>query len=123
MLDRTGASSLRVSIVDDELNIRKSLAMSIESDGHEVVAVSNAQDAIDQVARGSFDLAFLDLRLGPTLGLDLIPDLLAQSPWMRIVIITAHGSIDTPWKPCGAVRRITSPSHLRPHRSGWSSNG
>jgi NtrC-family two-component system response regulator AlgB len=87
------------------------LATSLEIDGHRVVAVSNAQDAIDQAARNSFDLAFVDLRLGPTLGLDLLVDLHAQSPWMRIVIITAHGSIDSAVETMkrGAADYLTKP--------------
>jgi len=38
MADRAGKASLRVLVVDDEINIRKMLAMSIEADGHDVVA-------------------------------------------------------------------------------------
>ena len=87
--------SLNILVVDDETNIRKTLAISLETDGHTVVAVSNARDALAEALRQSFDLAFLDLRLGATWGSDLIPELLAQSPWMRIVIITAHGTIDS----------------------------
>ena len=75
MEERKPKSSLNVLVVDDELNIRKTLAMSIESDGHKVVAVSNAEDALDQAAKLSFDLAFVDLRLGSAHGLDLIPGL------------------------------------------------
>ena len=82
-------------MVDDEINIRKSLAIGLEADGHAVQAVSNAADAVAEAARQPFDLAFVDLRLGLTSGLDLVPDLLAQSPWTRVVIITAHGSIDS----------------------------
>ena len=52
-------SSLRVLIADDELNIRKTLALSIETDGHEVIAVSNAKDALDHASRSSFDIAFV----------------------------------------------------------------
>jgi NtrC-family two-component system response regulator AlgB len=102
---------LNILVVDDETNIRKTLATSLETDGHRVVAVSNAQDAIDQAARQSFDLGFVDLRLGPTLGLDLIQDLHAQSPWMRIVIITAHGTIDTAVETMkrGAADFLTKP--------------
>jgi NtrC-family two-component system response regulator AlgB len=40
-----------------------------------------------------FDLAFVDLRLGADSGLDLIPELLAASPWLKIVVITAYASI------------------------------
>lgn len=86
---------LQVLIVDDEINIRKTLAITLESNEHQVVAVSNAADAVAEAARRSFDLAFVDLKLGSGSGMDLIPELLAQSPWMRIVIITAHGSIES----------------------------
>jgi NtrC-family two-component system response regulator AlgB len=88
-------SPLNILIVDDEINIRKTLAMSLEADGHAVIAVSNVRDAMDEAARRPFDLAFVDLRLGSELGLELVPGLMAQSPWIKVVIITAHGSIDT----------------------------
>ena len=111
MTEQSPGVSLSVLIVDDEINIRKTLAMSLESEGHSVVAVSNAQDAIAETARRSFDLAFVDLRLGATHGLDLIPELLAQSPWIRVVIITAHGSIDSAVETMrrGAADYLTKP--------------
>jgi two-component system, NtrC family, response regulator AlgB len=87
--------SLNILVVDDEINIRKTLGISLETDGHKVTAVSNARDAVTEAEKRSHDLAFVDLRLGMDDGLNLIPELLAQSPWMRIVIITAHGSIDS----------------------------
>jgi NtrC-family two-component system response regulator AlgB len=89
------STPLRVLVVDDEMNIRKTLSLSLQTDGHEVVAISNARDAVVEAAGRAFDLAFVDLRLGATNGLDLIPELLGQSPWLRIVVITAHGSIDS----------------------------
>jgi two-component system, NtrC family, response regulator AlgB len=95
MAEQSPPQSLNVLIVDDELNVRKTLTMSLETDGHTVVAVSNGRDAVDESARQSFDMAFVDLRLGNELGIELVPALLGQSPWMRVVIITAHGSIDS----------------------------
>jgi two-component system, NtrC family, response regulator AlgB len=50
---------------------------------------------LNEAARRSFDLAFIDLRLGTGNGLDLIPALLATSPWIKIIVITAYASIDT----------------------------
>jgi NtrC-family two-component system response regulator AlgB len=91
----TGAHPLNILIVDDELNIRKTLTVYLETEGHHVVAVSNFQDAVQEASRRSFDLAFVDLRLGTADGLDLIPTLLAQTPWIKIVVITAYASIDT----------------------------
>jgi two-component system, NtrC family, response regulator AlgB len=111
MEQRRDKPTLNVLVVDDELNIRKTLAMSVEVDGHAVVAVSNADDALDQAGKNSFDLAFVDLRLGSTHGLDLIPGLLAQSPWIKVVVITAHGTIDSAVQTMklGAFDYLTKP--------------
>ena len=86
---------LNILIVDDEINIRKTLSVCLETEGHRVVAVSNFEDALSENARRSFDVAFVDLRLGTASGLDLIPALLAGSPWLKIIVITAYASIDT----------------------------
>ncbi len=86
---------LNTLIIDDELNIRKTLALCLEAEGHSVVAVGNDLDAKREVSQKRFDLCFLDLRLGLTNGIDLIPHLLALSPWLKIIIITAHASINT----------------------------
>lgn len=86
---------LKVLIVDDEVNIRKTLALCLESYGYQVTAVSNAGDAKSENNRQVFDLAFVDLRLGAENGMDLIPLLMSASPWLKIVVITAYASIET----------------------------
>ncbi|HEY7585851.1 MAG TPA: sigma-54 dependent transcriptional regulator [Candidatus Deferrimicrobiaceae bacterium] len=86
---------LHILVVDDEANIRKTLTVCLETEGHHVVSVGNFQDAVTESSGRSFDLAFVDLRLGTASGLDLIPALLASSPWLKIIVITAYASIDT----------------------------
>ena len=86
---------LSILVVDDEVNIRKTLSMFLETEGYKVMAVSNLEDAVAEASRRSFELAFVDLRLGAESGLDLIPALLASSPWLKIIVITAYASIDT----------------------------
>ena len=86
---------VNILVVDDESNIRKTLAICLEAEGHHVTAVSNFQDAVAEASRRTFHMAFVDLRLGTASGLDLIPALLSGSPWMKIVVITAYASIDT----------------------------
>ena len=86
---------LNILIVDDEINIRKTLSVCLETEDHRVIAVSNFEDALSENARRSFDVAFVDLRLGTASGLDLIPALLAASPWLKVIVITAYASIDT----------------------------
>jgi NtrC-family two-component system response regulator AlgB len=91
----TPASSLTILIVDDEDNIRKTLTYCLETEGHRVVAVGNAADALAAVRRRSFDLALVDLRLGQADGMDLIPVFRSDSPWTKVVVITAYASIET----------------------------
>jgi NtrC-family two-component system response regulator AlgB len=61
----------------------------------QVTTVASSDAALAALARQPFDLAFLDLRLGQENGLDLIPRLLAESPALAIVVITAYATVDT----------------------------
>ncbi len=87
--------SLNILVVDDEKNIRTTLCYCMESEGHAVIAVASIKEAMHEAKRLSFDIAFIDLRLENENGLDLIPLLLAESPWIKIVVVTANASIQT----------------------------
>ncbi len=86
---------LSILIVDDEANIRKTLSYCLAAEEHTVIAVSNPDDALEEAKRRSFDLAFVDLKLGDESGMDLIPNLLSNSSWTKIVVITAYASIES----------------------------
>jgi NtrC-family two-component system response regulator AlgB len=103
--------NLSVLIVDDEANIRKTLSYCLAAEGHTVISVSNPADAAGEAKRRSFDLAFVDLRLGEENGMALIPILLSDSPWTKIVVITAHASIESAVEAMkkGATDYITKP--------------
>jgi NtrC-family two-component system response regulator AlgB len=96
------ASGLRVLVIDDEKNIRVTLALYLEQIGCEVTSVASAQTALDVLVRQPQDLAFLDLRLGQFNGLELMPQLLAEAPDLMIVIMTAYATVDS------AVKAIQS---------------
>jgi len=86
---------LAVLVIDDEKNIRATLALCLEDLGCTVTPAANAAAARAAVARRAFDLAFLDLRLGDDNGLELLPELLARRPSLPVVVITAYATIDT----------------------------
>jgi two-component system, NtrC family, response regulator AlgB len=90
-----GQNKLSVLVVDDETNIRKTIAICLEIEGCQVRSVSNFDDAVNEIKENVFDVAFLDLRLGTRNGLDLIPYLQFHSPRAKIVIITAYASINS----------------------------
>lgn len=86
---------LNILIVDDEANIRKTLALALEIEGHATTAVSNGRDGLLQASLKPFDLVFLDLRLGTEKGTDFIPEFIAASPWIKIVVVTAYATVET----------------------------
>lgn len=111
-------TSLNILVVDDEVNIRKTLSCCLKAEGHTVVAVSNPADAAHEARACSFDMAFVDLKLRGEDGMDLIPLLLADSPWIKIAIITAHASIESAVEaPSGAGPQNTLKSHSHLIRS------
>jgi len=87
--------SLRVLVVDDERNIRTLLSALLVSMGHEVHAAASAVEAIAAMQGRRFDVALVDLKLGATSGLDLLPRLLDLAPELPIVLMTAFASIPT----------------------------
>ena len=68
---------MRILIIDDEAHIRKTTSMTLETLGHECEQAQTGAEALALLKKNSFDVAFLDLRLGDENGLELIPKLLA----------------------------------------------
>jgi NtrC-family two-component system response regulator AlgB len=113
VVDRTVVAdeTARILLVDDEQNILRTFRYCLEDVGHRVRTASDAAQAEEIVQRDVFDVCFLDLRLGDTSGLDLLPRLRQYAPWMRIVIATAHSSIDSALDAirAGAVDYLVKP--------------
>ncbi len=86
---------LRALVIDDEQNIRATLAICLEGLGCRVAQASTADGALEALRHAPYDLAFLDLRLGEEAGLDLLPRLLAERPGLDVVVITAYATFDT----------------------------
>jgi NtrC-family two-component system response regulator AlgB len=86
---------LRVLVIDDEKNIRATLSLCLEQMGCAVTAVATAEAALAALRQEPHGLAFLDLRLGESSGLDLIPKLLTMDASLPVIVITAYATIDT----------------------------
>jgi NtrC-family two-component system response regulator AlgB len=89
------APPLRALVVDDEKNIRATLALCLEGLGCSVQQASTADAAVEALRHSPSDIAFVDLRLGSDSGLDLIARLLAERPSLDVVVITAYATFDT----------------------------
>jgi two-component system, NtrC family, response regulator AlgB len=86
---------LSVLVVDDEVNIRETLALCLQGFGCHVERAATGHDALAACRERRVDLAFLDLRLGDENGLDLVPKLLVERPDLDVVVITAYSSVDS----------------------------
>jgi NtrC-family two-component system response regulator AlgB len=95
MQPKKSGVALRLLIIDDEENIRRTTAVALEAIGHETTSVENRAAAVKQLESDHFDLAFLDLKLNGESGLDLLPELLKINPRLDVVVFTAYASIET----------------------------
>ena len=102
---------MRLLIIDDEENIRKTTAVLLEGMGHETVSVANGAAALKQLDQTHFDISFLDLKLDGESGLEVLPRLLKVDPQLDVVVFTAYASIDTAVEAMrlGAMHYIPKP--------------
>jgi DNA-binding NtrC family response regulator len=83
-----------ILIVDDEVNLRKTLAMILAREGYTVTTVNNVQEARECLHSASFSLMFLDLKMPGENGLTLLPELHQRHPSMPVLVLTAHDNLD-----------------------------
>ncbi|MEK7250314.1 MAG: sigma-54 dependent transcriptional regulator [Bacteroidota bacterium] len=84
-----------VLLVDDEQNILKTVKIGLEAVGFEVTAFSEPLKALEALREQSFDLAFYDLKMSPVDGMELLRETKKLSPFTTVILMTAHGSIDS----------------------------
>jgi NtrC-family two-component system response regulator AlgB len=85
---------LRVFLVDDDVNICKTLAVSLKSLGCEVTMAHSVSRAVETLRTETFDLILTDFRMGDKTGTDLIREAKKISPASLIAVMTAFASID-----------------------------
>lgn len=86
-------SSGKILLVDDDPGLLRLLSIRLRAEGYEVEAVESAHKALATLARFAPDLVVTDLRMDKMDGIGLLKELQTRSPGLRVVIITAHGTI------------------------------
>lgn len=85
---------MRVLIVDDEPTLRRMVRLTLE-DGHEVFEAEDGARALDAVAaHGPFDVVLLDQKMPGMPGVEVLAELRRLAPSTRVVMLTAHASLD-----------------------------
>jgi signal transduction histidine kinase len=85
----------RLLAVDDDAAILEVLSMRLDAMGFDVTATRDPTTALDALSRIPFDVALFDLRMEAMDGIALTRAALELQARLPILIMTAHGSIET----------------------------
>lgn len=83
----------KILLVDDDEVFREQLGRAFSRRGFDVSLAASATEALDSLDSGTPDRAIVDLRMPGGDGLELLRDLRAAAPSIRIVVLTGYGSI------------------------------
>jgi len=105
----------KLLIVDDDRNLLELMKMRLESSGYAVTTAPDEDEARAAVVGQVFDLAILDLQLVYQDGITLMEELQRVSPDLPVIILTAHGSIESAVEAMkrGAFTYLTKPFDAR----------
>jgi DNA-binding NtrC family response regulator len=100
-----------VLIIDDEPLMRLSVMDALKAVGYEVKAAGTGDQGIDAINKDSFGIVITDLRLPGADGLQVLQASKQRSSWTEVIVITAHGSVETAVEAMrrGAYDYITKP--------------
>ena len=87
--------SIKLLLVDDEVDFLKSLSERLSLRDFEVITASDGKQAIKAAKKGQFDVAILDLRMPGMDGTEVLKILKDKHKWLEVVMLTGHGSVDS----------------------------
>ena len=91
-----------ILIVDDEKGQREILTMILRGEGYETAEAAGVPEALALLGRREFDLILTDLKMQGQSGLDLLEQVMADDPQQCVIMMTAHGTVDS---AVGAMKR------------------
>lgn len=92
---RKAAKNIRVLLVDDDATFRRVMASELTRRGYEVIVAGSGGEALTKAPEVRADVTVLDLRLPDVDGIEVLERLRERNPSVGVVVLTAHGTIDT----------------------------
>ena len=85
----------RILVVDDEVNIRRTLAALLQRAGYEVTSAEHGREAIALLGERAFNLLLVDLKMPEIGGMEVVAAARERQPDIAIIVLTGHGSLDS----------------------------
>jgi DNA-binding NtrC family response regulator len=84
----------RIMVIDDENIVGKMTKVVLEQDGYIVETFLSAEPALARLKEEKFDVVITDLKMKGLDGMDVLKTVKAQSPEIKVIMITAFASLD-----------------------------
>jgi len=84
-----------ILVIDDQEPHRDLMREVLTASGYTVETAASGEEALERLERDGFSLVLTDQRMQGMSGLDLMRRVRAQKPELPVVIVTAHGTVDT----------------------------
>ena len=103
-----------ILIIDDEPLMRLSMMDALKAVDYDVHAAASGHEGLEMIKKGTFEIVITDLRLPGVDGLNLLQTCKQHSPRTEVILITAHGSVETAVgaMKLGAYDYITKPFQM-----------
>jgi len=100
-----------VLVVDDNLEMARTLAYGLADGGYDATALASGRDAIDRLGTERFDAVVTDLRMPRVDGLELLAASRRLDPDRPVIVMTAYSAIDSAVESIrqGAYHYLTKP--------------
>lgn len=85
----------RILVVDDDPGMRMAMSETLKRKRYQVDQASDGKQALLEIGRHQYQAMVTDLRMPGMTGLELLAQVKKLSPATEVVLVTAHGSIDT----------------------------
>ncbi len=104
----------RILVVDDRPEMAEMVADALSERGYDAVAISSSREAMHRLQTERFDALVTDLRMPEVDGLSLMRASLELDPSRPVIMMTAHGTLDTAVQASGegAYHYLTKPFRL-----------
>lgn len=105
------ARGMQVLVVDDEETICQALSAWLTKEGYHVETALSGQEALACLAERPFDIYLLDIKMPGMDGLEVLARIKEEQTDATVIMITAHGSIQTAVEAMkrGAVEYLCKP--------------